>query len=142
MQMHNLHWFSFNIGSTTTNTSLVTKAIIVVCNVKTGFSQCEHIRNLSFSMSIISCPDFWRRITPHDDCMEMHGRSAFGVWGKLYKTVVVRMMRMRGCALMGRKKKEGLGRTERWRNGRRGRRRWTAGRFLVRKQEKGAEEDG
>jgi len=30
MQMHNLHWFSFNIGSTTTNTSLVTKAIIVV----------------------------------------------------------------------------------------------------------------
>jgi hypothetical protein len=72
--------------------------------VKTGGSQCEHIKDLGFAMSIISCPDFWRRITIHDGCMGMHGRSVFGVWRKVYRAMAARMMRRCGGALMGRKR--------------------------------------
>jgi len=46
------------------------------------------------------------------------------------------MMRMCGGALMGRKEKEGLGRTGRWENGGRGKRIWGVDRFLGRKEGK------
>ncbi len=82
--------------------------------MKTGGSQCEHIKDLGFAMSIISCPDFWRRITPHDGCMGMHGRSVFGVWRRVYMAVAARMMRRCGGALTGRKEQEGLSWTARW----------------------------
>jgi hypothetical protein len=46
------------------------------------------------------------------------------------------MMRMCGGALMGRKEKEGLGRTGRWGKVGRGRRIWVADRFLGEEREK------
>ncbi len=105
--------------------------------MKTGVSQCEHIRDLSFAMSIISCPDFWRRIILRDGCMGMHGRSVFGVLGRLYRAMAVRMMRICGGALMGRKEKEGLGRMGRWGKQGRGKRIWVANRFLGGEQRAG-----